>query len=216
MEKIMNKTQRVSPVVLKGTPVNTKNVDNWAIVMEYEGEEEGDGPYLIDLTHKQRFDLQDSNLAGQKPFQMTIPEIACNSVLDKEILINRMNNTQASIYNLGEKNITMPEDSGFTDVTEATLFIALTGKQIFLICEKLTSLDFMNPGKKAPFLYQGPFSHVPCQIVTLSKDLKNPGLVLTCSRGYGRDVIHAVLDAGKEFGLKPAGEEKFNNFIKNL
>ena len=58
----MNEIQRISPVVLKGTPVKTKKIDNWEIVMEYE--DEGNGPYLIDLTYKQRFDLQNSNLAG--------------------------------------------------------------------------------------------------------------------------------------------------------
>jgi len=210
----MKEIQRVSPVILKGTPVKTTNRDNWKIVMEYKGE--GDGPYLIDLTHKQRFDCQDSNLEAQKPFQVTIPEIPGSSVLDKGILINRMNNTQVSIYNFGEENIAMPEDTGFTDVTEATLFVALVGKEIFSICEKLTSLDFRDPENNAPFLFQGPFSHVPCQIVTLSKDPQNPGLVLTCSRGYGRDLIHAVFDAGKEFGLKPAGEEKFNTFVNEL
>ncbi len=56
----MKEIKRVSPVVLKSTPVKTKTTDNWEIVMEYEGE--GDGPFLIDLTHKQRFDYQDSNL----------------------------------------------------------------------------------------------------------------------------------------------------------
>jgi len=127
-----------------------------------------------------------------------------------------MNNTQVSIYNFGEEDIDMPEDSGFTDVTEATLFVALVGKNIFSICEKLTSLDFMSPEKKAPFLFQGPFSHIPCQIVTLNKDMENSGLVLSCSRGYGRDMIHAIIDAGKEFGLKPAGEEKFNTFVNEL
>jgi hypothetical protein len=210
----MKEIKRVSPVVLKSTPVKTKTTDNWEIVMEYEGE--GDGPFLIDLTHKQRFDYQDSNLGEKKPFNINIPKIPGNSVLDKKMLINRMNNTQISIYNFGEENIAMPEDSGFTDVTESTLFVALVGKDIFSICEKLTSLDFLNPEKKAPFLFQGPFSHVPCQIVTLSKNLENHGLVLTCSRGYGRDMIHAILDAGKEFGLKPAGEERFNHFISEL
>ena len=110
----------------------------------------------------------------------------------------------------------MPADSGFTDVTEATLFVALIGKNIFSICEKLTSLDFMDPEQKAPFLFQGPFSHVPCQIVTLRKNPENSGLVLTCSRGYGRDMINAVIEAGKEFGLQSAGEEKFNKFIKKI
>ncbi len=106
----MKEIKRVSPVVLKSTPVKTKTTDNWEIVMEYEGE--GDGPFLIDLTHKQRFDYQDSNLGEKKPFNINIPEIPGNSVFDKKILINRMNNTQVSIYNFGEENIVMPEDSG--------------------------------------------------------------------------------------------------------
>jgi hypothetical protein len=29
-------------------------------------------------------------------------------------------------------------------------------------------------------------------------------------------MIHAIIDAGKEFGLKPAGEERFNHFISEL
>ena len=66
----MKEIKRVSPVVLKSTPVKTKTTDNWEIVMEYEGE--GDGPFLIDLTHKQRFDYQNSNLGGEKPFHINI------------------------------------------------------------------------------------------------------------------------------------------------
>jgi len=210
----MKEINRVSPVVFKSTAVNIEIRDNWEIVTEYE--KEGEGPYLIDLSHKQRFDFQDSNLKEQKPFQIAIPENPGSSVFKSGILINRMNNTQISIYNFAKEPVAMPEDAGFTDITESTLFVALLGKNLFSICEKLTSLDFMDPEKKAPFLFQGPFSHVPCQIVTLSRKNENSGLVLSCSRGYGRDMIHAVLDAGKEFGLKPAGEEKFNNFISEL
>jgi len=62
----MEEIQRVSPVVLKSTPLKTETRDNWAVVMEYHGE--GDGPFLVDLSHKPRFDLQDANLAVIKPF----------------------------------------------------------------------------------------------------------------------------------------------------
>jgi len=71
----------------------------------------------------------------------------------------------------------------------------------------------MDPARTAPFLFQGPFSHVPCQIVTLDKEGDNGGLVLTCSRGYGKDMIHSILQAGREFGLQPAGEDKFTAWI---
>ena len=85
------------------------------------------------------------------------------------------------------------------------------------MAEKLTNLDFMDPAKKAPFLLQGPFCHVPCQIVTLEKKADGSGgFLLTCSRGYGDSMVGAILEAGAEFGLKPAGEERFTAWMEGL
>jgi len=208
----MIELERISPVVFKNRPVKTEDRDNWEVVMEYSAE--GDGPYLVDLSHKPRFDLQDSSLTGKKPFGINLPEIPGGSVLEKGILASRMNHTQVSLHNLGdEDSSTIVDEPGITDVTEATLFVALIGKSIFSICEKLTALDFMDPARTAPFLFQGPFSHVPCQIVTLDKEGDNGGLVLSCSKGYGQDMIHSILQAGEEFGLQPAGEDKFTAWI---
>ncbi len=209
----MKEIQRVSPVVLKGTPVKTEKRDNWDVVLEYSGETEG--PVIVDLSHKPRFDLQDGNVGEKKPFGFDLPQTPGQSVFEKGILANRMNGTQVSLYNLAGGEDT-PDDPGITDVTEATLFIALIGKEVFSFCEKLSALDFEDPNREVPFLFQGPFSHVPCQIVTLCKDGDNSGVVLTCSRGYGRDMIHSILDAGKEFGLAPAGENRFSDWIKSL
>ena len=209
----MTNIQRISPVVFKRTSVKTEQRDNWEVVLEYSGE--GDGPYLVDLSHKPRFDLQDSNLAEKKPFGINLPETPGVSILENTILANRMNRTQVSLYNLGEQDSSaIKDESGVTDVTESTVFVALIGENIFSICEKLSALDFMDPVRIAPFLFQGPFSHVPCQIVTLNKDGDRAGLVLSCSRGYGADMIHSILHAGEEFGLKPAGEDKFTSWIK--
>ena len=211
----MIELEKISPVVFKSTPVKTENRDNWEVVMEYSTE--GDGPYLVDLSHKPRFDLQDSNLAKKKPFGINLPDILGSSVLEKGILASRMNRTQVSLYNLGEQdNSSIMNEPGITDVTESTIFVALIGKSIFSICEKLTALDFMDPARTAPFLFQGPFSHVPCQIVTLEREGDKGGLILTCSRGYGQDMIHSILHAGEEFGLKPAGEDRFTAWINCL
>lgn len=211
----MKEIQRISPVVLKSTPLKTEKRDNWEVVMEYHGE--GEGPYLVDLSHRPRFDLQCSNLAAKTPFGIVIPEIPGHCVLENGIIANRMNGIQVSLYNLdGGESVAMPEEPEFTDITEATICVALFGKNVFSICEKLTALDFMDPDKSAPFLFQGPFSHVPCQIVTLSKDWDNAGIILTCSRGYGRDMIHSILHAGEEFGLAPAGEGRFASWIKDI
>jgi hypothetical protein len=211
----MKELQRISPVVFKSTPLKTVKRDNWDVVTEYS--KEGDGPFLVDLSHRPRFDLQDSNLAAITPFGMDVPQIPGSSALENGILANRMNGIQVSLYNLaGSDDVTMPDEIGYTDVTESTICVGLIGKQVFSICEKLTSLDFMDPQRKAPFLFQGPFSHVPCQIVILNKEGENSGLILTCSRGYGRDMIDSILHAGEEFGLNPAGESRFTNWIKSL
>ena len=211
----MKDIQRVSPVGFKNTPLKTEKRDNWDIVMEYAGE--GEGPYLVDLSHKPRFDLQDAAIDAVTPFNVAIPETPCKSVLQDGLVINRMNGTQASVYHLaGQGDVVMPEGTGYTDVTEAALCVAIIGKPVFSICEKLTALDFMNPENVAPFLFQGPFSHVPCQIVVLSKAGDDAGIILTCSRGYGRDMIHSILDAGAEFNLTPAGENRFTDWINRL
>ncbi|MBU1340639.1 MAG: sarcosine oxidase subunit gamma SoxG [Proteobacteria bacterium] len=211
----MKDIQRISPVVLKSTPLKTEKRDNWEVVMEYKGE--GDGPFLVDVSHKPRFDLQDADVSSFTPFGMNLPKVPGNCLLENGILANRMNRTQVSLFNLaGSGDVSMPDETAYTDVTESTVCIALIGKQVFSICEKLTALDFMDPQKKAPFLFQGPFSHVPCQIVTLNKEGDSSGLVMTCSRGYSRDIIHAILDAGEEYGLKPAGETRFTNWINSL
>lgn len=211
----MKEIQRISPVVFKSSPLKIEKRDNWDVVMEYK--EEGDGPFLVDLSHRPRFDLQDSNLADKKSFELELPETPGNSVLENGILASRMNRTQVSLFDLdGQDDVSMPGESYYTDVTESTVCVALFGKEVFSICEKLTALDFTDPQRKAPFLFQGPFSHVPCQIVTLNKEGESSGIVLTCSRGYGRDMIDSILHAGEEFGLKPAGESRFTHWIKSL
>jgi glycine cleavage system aminomethyltransferase T len=128
-----------------------------------------------------------------------------------------MNRTQASIYHLGTAPASLPEFAGYTDVSEVSLLVALFGPRAFRVAEKLTNLDLMDPVKKAPFLLQGPFCHVPCQIMALEKTSDGSGgFLLTCSRGYGDSMVGAILEAGAEFGLKPAGEDRFTAWVGGL
>ena len=211
----MTEIQRYSPVQLKATPRKTELRANWSVVLEYS--DEGHGPWLTDLSHKARWDLQDAKIGAQKVCDLGVPETAGYCALAGDVLINRMNATQASVYHLGSATPTLPADPRYTDVSEATLFIALFGPSAFLLAEKLTNLDLMDPAKEAPFLTQGPFCHVPCQIVTLKKSADSSGgFLLTCSRGYGESMIDAILKAGAEFGLRPAGETRFNGWLAGL
>jgi hypothetical protein len=206
--------QRRSPVQL-GPSRTTETRNYWTIALSYD--DEGKGPFLVDLCHKTRWDLQDPGLVGLNPLGLQIPGAPGSCSLKNGTLINRMNRTQAAIWHLDAETPDLPPDPGYTEVTESTVFLALFGPRVFSIAEKLTSLDFLDPVKAAPFLLQGPFSHVPCQIVTLEKNADGSGgLLLTCSRGYGHSMVHAIRDAGSEFGLRPAGENRFSAWLKVL
>jgi hypothetical protein len=205
---------RHSPVVLHRKPVKTETRNNWTVVLEYEGEDQG--PYLIDLSHRTRWDLQDGNLDDCRPWDIRMPSLPGQCVFEKGIFVNRMNRTQASLWHLAGATPEATHDPAFTDMTDATAFLALLGKDIFSATEKLTSLDFRDPLRTTPFLFQGPFCRVPCQIVTLEKTPQRSGILLTCSRGYARDMTDSILEAGAEFGLRPGGENVFSNWMNEL
>jgi len=211
----MTEIKRESPVRFNVSPKHSEVRDDWAVALEYD--DEGQGPWLVDLAHKTRWDLQDSAIGDLTVGELDVPADPGACTLADDTLVNRMNRTQASIYHLGASAPELPDFAGYTDVSESTVFVALFGPQAFRVAEKLTNLDFLNPDKQAPFLLQGPFCHVPCQIVTLEKSADGSGgFLLTCSRGYGDSMIHAVLEAGAEFGLRPAGENRFNSWIQGL
>ena len=209
----MTGIQRYSPVTFESSVKNSEIRDNWEVVLAYH--EEGPGPWLVDLSHKTRWDLQDSQIDDLSPNGITVPSDPGTCAFNKDILVNRMNGTQAAIWHLGDREMSLPDIKGCTDVTESTVFLALFGSDAFHVAEKLTALDLTDPVRTAPFLLQGPLCHVPCQIVILEKNTQmSGGFLLTCSRGYADSMVHAVLDSGQEFGLRPAGETQFANWLQ--
>ena len=211
----MTGIQRYSPVTFDSSVKKSETRDNWKVVLTYH--EEGPGPWLVDLSHKTRWDLQDSQIDDLSPNGITVPSDPGTCAFKKELLVNRMNRTQAAIWHLGDKEMILPDIQGCTDVTEATVFLTLFGSDAFLVAEKLTALDLRDPARTAPFLLQGPLCHVPCQIVVLEKNTDmSGGFLLTCSRGYADSMVHAVLDSGQEFGLRPAGETQFGNWVQTV
>jgi hypothetical protein len=171
----------------------------------------------VDLAHKTRWDLQNGQVGELTTRRSGVPQTPGECTFAGHTLINRMNRTQAAIYHLGAAAPVMPDFPGYTDVSEATLFVALFGPNAFRVAEKLTNLDFLDPAKTAPFLLQGPFCHVPCQIVTLEKDADGTGgFLLDLQPGLRRQHGSRHLEAGAEFGLRPAGENRFRNWIQGI
>jgi hypothetical protein len=211
----MVEIRRQSPVDFGRSPLETEVQGLWTVAQTYDAE--GDGPWVVDLSHKTRWDLQDSKVGEMTPLDRAVPDTPGGSVLSDGILINRMNRTQTSIYHLGAEAPDLPDHPGYTDVTEATLFLAIFGPDALFIAEKLSNLDLGDPKKAPPFLLQGPFCHVPCQIVPLEKGADGAaGFVMTCSRGYAQSMVGAILEAGAEYHLRPAGERRFQTWLSGL
>jgi len=205
---------RRSPVVFPQKAKQVEEQDHWTVAMKYASE--GEGPWIVDLSHRPRWDLQDSDLERFKPFEIDIPEKPGQVCFKNNVLANRMNRTQVSLWQLAGEPLESPKDTAFTDTIDVTLFLAILGREVFSIAEKLSALDFRDPAISTPQLFQGPFAHVPCQIVLAGHADDTPGILLTCSRGYARDMVDAILTAGQEFKLRPAGQLAFDKWVNGL
>jgi hypothetical protein len=200
------KMQRQSPVHLPGKPEKTKMQDHWPVVLEYA--DEGPGPWIVDLSHCRRWDIQGRELSEALPSGVAYPDAPGSVVLHAKGLTGRTGQRQAFLWLFDDK-AAAPAGNGCTEITEGALCFALLGKHVFQITEKLTNLDLGAPKRKAPFLLLGPFSHVTGQLVVLNNDPADAMVLVAGTRGFAHDMVHAVLAAGEEFGLRPAGENRF-------
>lgn len=200
----MSRALRRSPVLFPVPPVEIEERGGWVVVLEYENE--GDGPWLVDLSHRARWDFQDRRIDEHEPFGMTVPGTPGGVAVESGLMINRMNRTQAAIWHVGPDDAPVtPSEVSCTDTTDSHCWIAIVGEAAPAVFERATNLDLFPPDRSAPFLTQGPVLHVPCQVVTWAADLA----LLACSRGYGRTFAEALLDAAADVGLRPGGESIF-------
>ena len=198
--------RRRSPVAFDANPAATEMRDGWRVVLRYQHEERHQGPRLVDLSHRRRWDFQDGSVATQRPMDLPVPPSYGQVGVHGSLVINRMNRTQVAIWHLGaETPPATPEETAFTETTDGHCMLAFAGDGVPAVLEHLTSLDLFDPARPMPFLTQGPVLHVPCQIVTFSTDL----VVMTFARGYGETFAHAALHSGGLAGLGPGGEEVF-------
>jgi hypothetical protein len=205
--------KRVSPVTFPSQPLESEIRQGWEVILKYAGE--GEGPFLVDLSHRPKWDLQDGNLDHVKPWGRHVPKDPGQSNWVDGLLINRMNWTQAAIWNLAAEDHEMPEEPAYTDVADGFCLLALVGAEALAVMERVSPLDLAQPGKIAPYLLQGPVMDIPSQLVMLETgDIMT--VLVSFSRGYGQAMAEALLGAGSEYGLCPGGERQFQERLKAI
>ena len=198
-------SKHISPISFEAVPSATESRENWEIVLTYEGESDTSG--LADLSHWPKWDIQDKSLSRIELSGIRIPDPPGSVFIGDTCIVNRMNATQARIWQYRKIAQPWPNLPALTDVTDAFALVALYGRETIRIMEKVTTLDLQQPGKDSPFLLQGPVLHVPMQVVVMKNDRALLGVLMAFARGYGQTVVDALLNAGEDFGLKPAGEK---------
>ncbi len=194
---------RRSPINFGRTPARKEDRDGWEVVLSYG---EGNGLFLIDLSHRAKWDVQDGDITSFKPFGLTVPENPGQCVYKNGIIINRMNRTQCAIWHLAGKRPEPPEGIAYTETTDGLTLLAVTGKNVLALMEHVTTLDLAAPGLETPCLIQGPILHIPCQVVLFSRKEEETTILFSFSRGYGQAMAEAMLHTGKDLGLTPGGE----------
>lgn len=210
----MESYQRCSPVSFTSREAESVRRDGWEVVLRYH--DEGKGPFLTDLSHRAKWDIQDANLSEIQPMGIPVPEVPGACGFQNGFLLNRMNQTQAAVWHFLGASPKMPREPFYTDVTDGYALLSVVGKETFFIMEKISALDLSSPEKQPPFLTQGPVSQVPCQVVVLGENEGYSGVLIACARGYAQSMTAVILDAGAEWGLRPAGENIFCNWIGAL
>jgi len=199
---------RRSPAHFDAEPLERTQRDGWDVVRRYANEE--GGPWIVDLSHRSRWDLQHPDIGSQRPFGLSVPGKPGEVTVSSGIVVNRMNRTQASIWHLGAGDRPeTPSGIGFTETTDGHCMLAFLGGEAPAVLEHLTNLDLFNPSANLPRLVQGPVLHVPCQVVVFDPTC----VVLTMSRGYGRTFAEAALKFARPCGLRPAGEARFEEWF---
>ena len=139
----MQHAKRHGPVQFDAVAAEVAERQDWRVVLAYEGE--GQGPWLVDLSHRQRWDFQHSDLDSQAPFGLQVPAKPGQVSVQRELLISRMNGTQVAIWRLGQGEAEpAPNDTAYTDMTDAHCMLAVLGADTPHVMEHLSKLDLLG------------------------------------------------------------------------
>jgi hypothetical protein len=199
---------RRSPVRLPGEAAETEERNGWTVIRRYSGE--GGGPWIVDLSHCDKWDVRDAALDRVPAIDdVPMPARAGDCVYGDGRLLLRPAGNWVLLWRLLAPEAILPHGPAFTDVTDGYALLALAGSEVPDILEKATPMDALPPDAAMPRFLRGPVFRRPALLATL---IHRPDMTVTlvaCGRGYGRYMAEAFMEAGEEFGMLPAGEDRF-------
>lgn len=210
----MENYKKISPVLFPDPVVKKESQNGWDIALTYGYE--NTSLSIIDLSHVNKWEIYDQNLAGKSFDKFDIPIRPGDVILSKRAIVGLYRPSAALIWQLDGSLDGYHSQANMTKVTDGYTLIALIGNDGPRIMEKLTDLDLESPSRQQIRLVQGPLLGVPSKFVLLPSDDAVSGMLISFDRGSGQSVVDAISDAGKEFNLKPAGQTAFDGWIHNF
>ena len=203
--------RKQSPIHFPVRAVKTELRRGWEVARAYPDD---DSPLVIvDLSHIAKWELYGRGLEGQEVGPATIPRIPGQATLAAGLVVNLCRPAVALIWQLSDDvSWDLPAGAALTEVTDSFALVALIGDDVPRVFEKVSDLDLKLPAKQNACFLQGPVLDAPAQVLVVSETDSSVGLLLAVSRGSGQSVVDVLLDAGAEFGLRPAGEERFKKW----
>lgn len=202
--------KRESPLKFDLAPERVVERDGWEIPLSYVGEMKRNALFVADLSPVPKWSVQGPELGSLQLCGLSIPERPRAVSVSREGLVARLTPSEARLM-VFRDNSFCPTDPRVTDVTDGSAAMAVVGPSCYALLSKLSSVDLGRDA--APSAVMAPLEDVTCLIVQLRGERGIPGLILTGPRGYGHFLLDAVLNVGREYGIAPAGWERFQTWL---
>lgn len=205
-------SMRTPPFGTGWVPEEVEILNGWNTALTYVGEKRHSRLFLTDLSHLPKWALQCKDLDDAAPLGLPVPPKPGEVRREGEKFMVRLTPTECLMVVLGSETPPV-DDPAMSDMADAYAAFAVVGPSCLKVLEKLSPVDLEAPGHGVPCAAQAPIHDLRCVIVRLEGREAIPGLIILGDRGYGQFLLEIFLDAGKEFGLFPAGWKRFQDWV---
>ncbi len=201
--------KRLSPVQmpLKAETIQIRN--DFEVVQTYG--KESHGPSLVDLSHLAKWEIETADLDEKMNLiGLSVPVEPNSAFLSDKRVVSRLTPTRALVWDFGiDEKIDWESTEAFNDFTDGSALFFMTGEGLLSIMERLTEMD-LKPKNASDLLFlQGSVIGVPAKILISVNREHQLSMFISVARGFGQSVANAILSAGGDADISPAGEHVF-------